>query len=356
MEGTITGGTVSPIPDSGEITLGVPSPGTISSVGEMDEWMFFGRASRWVTVVVNPDSGSPSPPLSPYLGNVEVQLFDRYDHVLATASSTADEAVVTLSNVPLPIDGVYRVRIQAPGDHPSDTGNYVLTVWDSTPDVAPLVLNQQVTGQIRRHIALTSGHSLRWPVSKSAFNLVDTSSSGIVFDLAGPGGWIGFSDLANDSDQITLPSSGTYTLTARGTGGNYNLTYACLVEIPQTDLVLGTTYNGTLAGSGQAQLFRVDVPAGEFLHVTLDDSTSADSNEVYIKFGLPPTRADFDYRYSAVGSANQDVWALNSNPGTWYILVYGASVPAPSNYTLLATASRCCRDQLQPEPYWHHHQ
>ena len=120
-----------------------------------------------------------------------------------------------------------------------------------------------------------------------------------------------------------------------------------LVQTSQTDLALDTPYLGTLAGSGQAQLFRVNVPAGKFLHVTLNDSTSTDSNEVYIKFGLPPTRSDFDYRYSAVGSANQDVWALNSPRGTWYVLVYGASVPAPSNYTLTATARRCSRDQLQ---------
>ena len=103
-------------------------------------------------------------------------------------------------------------------------------------------------------------------------------------------------------------------------------------------LSVGTPVSDVLS-QGESCYYQVDVLAGKHLQVALSDSTSSDSNEVYIKFGTPPTRSNFDYRYSALGSANQNVLALNSEPGTWYVLVYGASVPAPSSYTLLATAA-----------------
>ena len=60
----------------------------------------------------------------------------------------------------------------------------------------------------------------------------------------------------------------------------------------------------------RAKVFAVNVTAGAYLDVALTDSTSTDSNEVYLRYGLPPTRADFDFGYTAVGAANQNVWSL----------------------------------------------
>src|SRR5262249_51954280 len=81
------------------------------------------------------------------------------------------------------------------------------------------------------------------------------------FSLMGPAGFAGFTDLTDDSGLVTLTASGTYTLTAHGTGGPGGVYAFRLLETSQVVITQGTTYAGTLAGSGQAQLFRVDVPA-----------------------------------------------------------------------------------------------
>ena len=87
-------------------------------------------------------------------------------------------------------------------------------------------------------------------------------------------------------------------------GANQGGSYAFrLAETSQTDLVLGTTHAGTPVGSGQAQLFRVTVPDVKQLQIVLDDASGADRNEVYVRFGAPPTRADYQYRFTTPASA-----------------------------------------------------
>jgi len=72
-----------------------------------------------------------------------------------------------------------------------------------------------------------------------------------VFDL--PGGQLtGFSDITGDSDLVSLPSTGTYTLTAHGTGGQYSGSYAFrLVETTQTDLTLAQLTAARLPAAGK---------------------------------------------------------------------------------------------------------
>ena len=349
IDGTILNGTVQQFPDSGPLVLNTPTPGAINPAGQLDEWTFFERAGRIITVLVDPGSGESSGPLTPQLGWVQVRLLDADGNVLATADNSANGygSVVTLNAVSLPADGTYSIQIQAPAGHSSATGNYVVTAWDATPNEFPLNLDQTVTGEVANAASIDNWNFSAVAGQQVQFHLV-SADPGIAFRLTGPGGFVGFDGLQGDSPLVTLSASGNYVLTAYGLGGQTGNYAFCLAQTSQTDLALDTPYDGTLAGSGQAQLFRVDVPAGEFLHVTLTDSSSADSNEVYLKFGLPPTRSDFDYSYSAVGSANQDVWALNSIGGTWYILVYGASVPASSNYTLLATVADVAVTSFSP--------
>jgi len=68
----------------------------------------------------------------------------------------------------------------------------------------PITLNQQYLGHIDTPYSVD-----RWTFSAVAgqqirFDLVNASSSGIVFDLTGPSGWTGFSGISGDSDLITL--------------------------------------------------------------------------------------------------------------------------------------------------------
>ena len=221
---------------------------------------------------------------------------------------------------------------------------------DVRVDVEPLLLNQQEVGRIE-----TPYGEDRWTFSALAdqqvrFDLINTSGAGTVYDLVGPGGWIGFSGIAADSGLITLPSSGSYTLTAHGLGAQYGGTYAFrLQETAQTDLALGTPFHGRLVGSDQAQLFRVQLPASHPLQVVLDDTAAGNHNELYVKFGSPPTRGDYDYRFSTSAAPDQQILVPMAAAGTWYILAYADYVPTPSDFTLLATASDVILKTVTPD-------
>jgi hypothetical protein len=136
---------------------------------------------------------------------------------------------------------------------------------------------------------------------------------------------------------VNLPSSATYTLAVFATQAATN-TYAFeLEETSVTGLTLGTAYQGTLAGSGQAQLFTVQVTGATTLEIALSDAVASDENEVYVSLGSLPTRDNYDFRDSSAG-ANQAL-ALAAHPGTYDILVYSNLVSSPgSGYSLIASA------------------
>ena len=77
---------------------------------------------------------------------------------------------------------------------------------------------------------------------------MNESGSGIAFDLTGPNGYTAFTGITGSSSLITLPASGTYTLTAHGTGGQYGGTYSFnLQQTAQTTLSPNVTYDGAFA-------------------------------------------------------------------------------------------------------------
>jgi RHS repeat-associated protein len=333
--GTVVGGTVSLVPDGGPIHLNTATAGAIAATGQVDDWTFFGRAGRGVTVVVNPGATGAPAPLPPTLNFVDARLLDPSGTVIASGASTASGQVVTLLGVELPADGTYRVQVRAAAN--GNQGNYVLTVWNGTVDTMPVVLNQRITGLLESPFSVD-----RWTFAAAAntqvmFDWNNAAPASIRFKLTGPNNFTGFSGLSGDSGLITLPVNGTYVLEASagtGPGGSYAFR---LVESSQTDLTLGTVFNGTLIGSGQAQLFRVNVPAGQQLRVVMDDNAGSNRNELYAKFGSAPTRGDFQYSATAA-AADQQLVIPSPTPGTWYVLLYSEAVPAPGAFTLTATA------------------
>ena len=348
IAGTIVGGTVTQIPDSGPLNLAAPTPGNISVAGELDDWTFFGRAGRLVTIAVNPGTGGSVPALSPQLNFAEVRLLDANNNVIASASGASSGALATLNDITLPADGTYHIQVRASAGHLANTGNYTVALYDVTRDVSALSLNQQLTGSIQ-----TAFSSDQWTFSAVAnqqirFDLRAVSGSGLVFTLTGPNGDI-FTDLTNDSALITLTDSGNYSLNVHGTGektGSYTFR---LDETSQTNLALGASVNGTLVGNGHAQLYRIDVPLGQPLRLTLDDGSTVDQNNLYVKYGTPPTRADFDYRSYGAPGPDQQVIVPLATPGTWYALVYGDLVPTQSNYTLSAEGANLLVQSVTPD-------
>jgi hypothetical protein len=177
--GTLLDGAVTAIPDSGAITLATATSGAIAAAGELDEWTFFDRAGRSVTTVVNPGSGGSPAPVSPYLGYAEVKLLDPSGNVLAAASNSSYGEIVSLGDVALPVDGTYRIQVLASAGHTQSTGNYLVTAWDVTTDVAPLVMNRQMNGCIETPYSVD-----RWTPQADGWRLActGTPSSGERYD------------------------------------------------------------------------------------------------------------------------------------------------------------------------------
>ena len=180
------------------------------------------------------------------------------------------------------------------------------------------------------------------------FDWVNASPPSLAFKLTGPNNFTGFSGVTADTDLINLPADGTYileVLAGTGPGGNYAFR---LVETSVTDLILGTTHVGSLTGSGQTQLFRVNVPAGQQLHIFLDDNDIRNRHELYAQFGSPPKRSGVLCTGVATGNGSQaasNTFLTSKHclydgaaPGTWYILLYSEAVLFTGSFALTATA------------------
>ena len=330
------GGSVNQIPNAGALTINAPAIATLGQPGELDEWSFFGRAGEVVTIVVNPGNSATLPVPSPTLDYAGVQVLDSSGNVLASSSNTNQGAPVTLENLTLPTDGTYQILVRAAVNFLGSTGNYGVSVWDAPSRTSPVLLDQTTYGHLETPYTTES-----WTFSVTAetqirFHLINEATNGIQFALTGPAGFTGFSGLTTDSDLLTLPVSGIYTLVATSSGTGWGAYAFSIQQTSLTDLTANTSYSGSLPGNATALLFQVTVPPNQQLLVTLQDPSTSDQNEVYLEYGAPPTRSDYQYRFSTPASANQQVLVPSPDPGSWYILVYSNYVPAPSTFTLTA--------------------
>lgn len=346
VTGTVIG-VVTAIPDSGPIETNSTVPGAVSSIGQIDEWTFYARAGRQMSVAV--DTGSAAV-LAPQLGWARVDLLNSSGSVLATGANVNQNGTVTLANITIPADGTYRLQITAPADHGDATGNYRVSVYDITADTTTILLGQQYTGLIGSPFNVD-----RWTFAAAAntqvrFNLIGQSGGPVAFSLVGPGSFSGFSEITSSSDLVTLPSSGTYTLSAHASGDDYDGSYRFMLEQTSvTALALNTPYPGSFAASGQAQLYTVLLPDAGVLRVQLDDAAGNNTNEMYARFGAAPTRQEGGYDLRATGSSDLGLFAPMAYAGQWYILVYSQTTRAPSTYTLTASSTQLSITGVTPD-------
>ncbi len=328
--GMVTNGVIEQIPDSGPIALSTPTSGAIGTPGELDEWTFFGRAGQSYTILV--DTGSGNVP-SARLNFADVRLLDPAGEIVANGGNDLAGQSVVLTDALLSADGTYRIQVHAPTSHPGSSGNYLVTVWEVTPDVAPLVLNDTAYGRIETPYGVD-----RWTFSAVAgqqvrLDFLNASAPGVVFTLRGPGGVVLFSDLSASSWLLNLPAEGGYTLTAHGTGGAYDIAYAFkLIETVQTDLLLGTNFIGQFTGSGQAQIFRITLTNSGPVRITLGNIGNGNRTELYAARGVPPTRGIFDHESVGGTNASREILIPSATEGTLYVLVYGDFIPTPGPF------------------------
>ncbi|MFO0880614.1 MAG: RHS repeat-associated core domain-containing protein [Gemmataceae bacterium] len=337
IQGVVIGGEVTLVTDGGSLALNAPTFGSIQDVGEADDWGFFGRAGQRISVTVNPGPGGNPSPVAPTLGFVEVQIVTSSGQVIAFASNELLGVPVTLTLESLPVSGNYFIRVQAPPEHETSTGNYLLTGYDASIDTAPLILNEPMVGLLENTRSFD-----RWTFTGVAnqqvrFDLVNTAFPGPRFSLLGQGGWVGFLDLDNDSGLVTLPSDGTYWVQAGTDGSGYG-SYAFRLNLTsQTALTLGNSYTGVLPEAGSAQLFAIDVPESTPLNVLLEAASTA-GVEIYLKKDSAPTLRSFDYQGGNFGPA-QSVLVPFASPGRWYVLVYSGERLEEISFTLRADAT-----------------
>jgi YD repeat-containing protein len=349
--GTVTGGSITQIPNSGALALDSPTPGDLSTAGELDHWTFYDLGGDSLTVVLDPGSGAAGGPISPQLEWAQVQLLNSSGQVLATATDSTAGAVLILSNVTLPASATYTIAVSAATGHASSVGNYVVSAYDVTANVQTLNLNQMTTGSVGT--AYATDH---WTFSASAstqvqFDLLAESASGLNFSLSGPNGFSGFSGITGSSSLVTLPTSGTYTLTVQGTGGSTGNFSFDMVQTAETSLVLDTPFSGTFAGSGQPLLFVVNVPSTAPMILRLADAATADHVELYASLGTAPTRETYQYGANGAGSS-QSLLVPSAAAGTWYVLVYAESVAnAPSSFTLQVNTTPVVVTAVTPVSY-----
>jgi hypothetical protein len=351
VDGAVLNGTVRVLPDGGPLPLDRPAPGTIAPAGDVDDWTFFGRAGQSVTVTVGTGAGGVPAPVQPTLNDAQVTLLDANAQTLATAANGQAGADVVLAAVGLPADGTYHVRVQAgPG---GSTGNYVVTVGDASVHTAALNLDQPAYGRLNTPFAIDHWTFAAGANDQVQFHVIN-AAPGVQFDLTGPGGYAGFSGLTADSNVLTLPASGTYTVTAHAAPGQAGAYAFALEQAGALDLTPGTPYQGTLIGTGQGRLFQVSLSTAQSLLFTLADGSAGDQNELYVKFGAPPTRTSYDYRFTNPGAANQQIavdWNTYLAPAVCYVLVYAADVPVPSPFTLTAAVGKIFVTGLTPSQH-----
>jgi Bacterial pre-peptidase C-terminal domain len=278
VDGTITGGSLMRLSAGGPLQFATPTSGTLQSVGELDDWTLFGRADQSLAVIVNTGSSGSPAPVQPSLNFAQVQVVDASGDVLATAINSQSGTNAAIVGVTLPADGTYHIRVSAPAAQPSSTGSYVVSVYDATPQIATTNLNQTTYGQIKSPYAQDQWTFSALANQQIAFNLMGDADPALQFSLTGPNGYTGFTGLDASSGLLTLPYSGTYSLNV--SGGSTRVYAFRLDQTSVTSLALASPYQESLAGSGQAQLFTVNVTTAAPLFLELTDSAAADHNEL----------------------------------------------------------------------------
>ncbi len=109
-----------------------------------------------------------------------------------------------------------------------------------------------------------------------------------------------------------------------------------IVNISAVPLELDVPYETTL-DTGQQRLFQVDVPEGRTLRVTAVAADEQAATQLFISGGVAPTTTVFDASSGGVLGAQQIAVVPSTEPGTYYILLDGFSMPDPATpVTLVA--------------------
>ncbi len=343
--GSIVGGSVRAVPAGGDLILGAPVVGEISSATPAHDWTFFGREGRGVTMIANPAlTPTPGAP-DPVLRRVKVTLLDPTGMPVAGGQgmSNADGQVVDLRGVRLPSDGMYTIRIEAAPNSAALPARYALTAYDAPLDVASLPLGQVMFGSIEAAYAVDKWTFVGRNNQQVQFTRLDSpANSALRFTLRRPDGTVhpNLNDQFATGTAFNLTQAGLYTLEVFGQGlstGTYSFRLRPTPE--STPLMLGATTPATLQGTDDARIFPVTIAAPNPLLVQVSSFQPSDRTEVYVRLGMPPTRGEFDYRFTNPATGNHTLLVDRAGIGTWFVLVYAQSLDAMRTFNIRVSSS-----------------
>ena len=114
------------------------------------------------------------------------------------------------------------------------------------------------------------------------------------------------------------------------------------------ELQLGVPFLSQLTNENE-HYYKVNVPAGEDLHVVLDSGSTNSANELYVRYGAMPSRTEFDLQFPFLFSPDQAITIPATKAGWYYILVRGeTSSTAPADYNIRVSALQYSVTSISP--------
>ncbi len=116
---------------------------------------------------------------------------------------------------------------------------------------------------------------------------------------------------------------------------NNRLASAATLNVTVPTLTVGAPLATTLT-TGNVQIYKLSVAAGETLRVNLDSVATDGASELYVRYGDIPTGYAFDAAYSKPVSPDQEVLIPTTKAGDYYVLVRARQAQAGTAATLRA--------------------
>jgi uncharacterized protein YlaN (UPF0358 family) len=312
--------------DAQPIAYGQTISGTITPIGDQDEFIFSGTQGQRVTAYLNNVSGWPS-----YLS---LRLASPLSASLAFCNFLSSDC--QLDNVTLPATGVYTLTVDGQND---SVGDYALTLNSPDGEVQEIAYDQTVIGLISP-IGDQDDFTFTGNIGHRVTAILDNQAwpSSFSLRLGKPDGTSWFCNFTTNDcqiDNVMLPASGVYTLTVDSYGastGNYALTLNRL-DGDAHPITYGQTISNAITPPGDQDHFTFTGAQGQRLTAFLDNQalTSAAFSLGLIKpDGTALTSCAFSYGDCVLDNIPLPV------TGTYTLTVDGSGI-STGNYALTLT-------------------
>src|SRR5206468_3148220 len=140
-------------------------------------------------------TGTAPAPIAPNLNLAGIQLIGPDHAVVASGNSASFGEAVSLPNITLPTDGIYSIKVGDAAGRTSDTGNYVVAVWDVSLQTQQLLVGQDTNGAINTPFDIQNWTFSALAGEQVRLHINNQTSTGLLYTLTGPNGFAGFTNI-----------------------------------------------------------------------------------------------------------------------------------------------------------------